>query len=60
VVVSGRAGRAARLRAEATRLGIPVVQHVSLARALVNLEPGEEIPEDLYQATAGILRAIQA
>jgi flagellar biosynthesis protein FlhB len=36
--------------------GIPVVRDVALARALRDLEIDEEIPEDLYEAVAEILR----
>ncbi len=59
VVASGWNLAAARLRAEAARIGLPVVQHVPLARALVRTEPGEEIPESLYEATAQVIRAVQ-
>jgi type III secretion protein U len=58
VVASGSGGRAARIRAEAERLGIPVVQQVALARVLSNLEPGEEIPESAYRAAAEVIRAV--
>jgi flagellar biosynthesis protein FlhB len=59
VVISGRGSAAARIRAEAIKRGIPVVEHVPLARALVALEPGEEISQDLYQAAAEVIRAVQ-
>jgi type III secretion protein U len=59
VVVSGRNEIALRIRGEASRKGIPVVEHVPLARSLVSLEPGEEIPEDLYPAAAEVIRAVQ-
>ena len=58
VLVSGRAGRAAAIRKSAARLGIPVVQNVPLARSLIGIEPGEEIPETLYEAVAGVIRAV--
>lgn len=59
VVVSGRDEIARRIRGEASRRGIPVVEHVPLARSLISLEPGEEIPEDLYPAAAEVIRAVQ-
>lgn len=59
VVVSGRGHSALRIRGEASRRGIPVVEHVPLARSLISLEPGEEIPEDLYPAAAEVIRAVQ-
>lgn len=57
-VVLGKASgiRAAALRREARRLGIPVVHDRSLARALFRLaDVGEAIPEELYEATAAVL-----
>lgn len=59
VVVSGRGQAALRIRGEASRRGIPVVEHVPLARSLISLEPGEEIPEDLYPVAAEVIRAVQ-
>jgi len=59
VVVSGCGEAALRIRTQASRRGIPVVEHVPLARSLINLEPGEEIPGDLYQAAAEVIRAVQ-
>ncbi len=48
--------RAAALRREARRLGIPVVPDRALARALFRLaDVGEAIPEELYEATAALL-----
>jgi type III secretion protein U len=58
VVTTGRGSQAARIRNEAVRLGIPVIQQVALARALARLDPGEEIPEELYQATSEVIRAV--
>ena len=40
--------------------GVPVVQDVPLARALVELEIGDQIPEALYEAVAEILRTLWA
>jgi type III secretion protein U len=59
VVVAGRGQAALRIRAEASRRGIPVVEHVPLARSLINLASGEEIPEDLYRAAAEVIRAVR-
>lgn len=59
VVISGRDHIAFRIRGEASRLGIPVVEHVPLARSLISLEAGEEIPEELYPAAAEVIRAVQ-
>jgi type III secretion system FlhB-like substrate exporter len=35
---------------------VPIIRDVPVARALSELEVGEEIPEDLYEAVAEILR----
>ena len=40
-----------------TTSAIPVLRDVPLARALIELEIGDEIPEALYEAVAEILRA---
>ena len=60
VIVSGWAERARAIKGEAERLGIAVVQQVGLARSLVRLEWGEEVPEESYQAVAEIIRAVES
>jgi type III secretion protein U len=59
VLASGWRETAARIRVEAERLGLPIVQNIPLARALVKVEPGDEIPEKLYEAVAEVLRALK-
>jgi flagellar biosynthesis protein FlhB len=59
VVASGRGRAALRIRGEASRRGVPVVEHVPLARSLISLEPGEEIPAELYRAAAEVIRTVQ-
>lgn len=44
----------------AERFGIPVVEKPELVRALMSLEEGTQIPEDLYEAVAIILDGIDA
>jgi flagellar biosynthesis protein FlhB len=56
VVASGEGELAARIAQAAHDHGVPVVRNAPLARALVELEPGQAIPEVLYQAVAEILR----
>ena len=56
LVAKGREADALALRREAERLGITVVRDVSLARGLIHYDVGEEIPEELYQAAAVVLR----
>ena len=58
VVASGEGDLAARIVRAARDYGIPVVRDVPLARALVELEVGDVIPEALYEAVAEILREI--
>jgi len=38
--------------------GVPVVRDVPVARALQDLEIGDQIPEALYEAVAEILREV--
>jgi flagellar biosynthesis protein FlhB len=56
VVASGEGELAQRIAAAAADWGIPVVRDVPLARALVELQPGDVIPEALYEAVAEVLR----
>jgi flagellar biosynthesis protein FlhB len=56
VVASGRGDMAARIIQAAEAYGVPVLRDVPLARALIELEVGEEIPEALYEAVAEILK----
>jgi type III secretion protein U len=56
VVAAGRGDLAARIVEAAHQFGVPVLRDVPLARALVELEVGAEIPEALYEAVAEILR----
>jgi type III secretion protein U len=58
-VVGQGAGDLARRMIEAAHAyGVPVVRDVPVARALSELEVGDEIPEALYEAVAEILREI--
>jgi type III secretion protein U len=56
LVAKGREADAVALRREARRLGIPVVRDLPLARSLIHYDVGEQIPEELYQAAAVVLR----
>jgi type III secretion protein U len=56
LVAKGRDREAQAIRNQAQRLGIPVVQDIPLARSLVQFDVGEEIPEELYQAAAAVLK----
>ncbi len=57
VVASGRGDLAAQIVRAAEAYGVPVLRDVPLARALIELETGDAIPEALYEAVAEILRA---
>lgn len=58
IVAQGQ-GELAKLIIEAARAyGVPIVRDVPVARALNELEVGDEIPEALYEAVAEILREI--
>lgn len=56
VTAKGADFMAARMRAVAREAGIPILRDVPLARALYELELEEEIPEELYEAVAVVLR----
>ena len=56
VVASGEGELAARIVSAARDYGVPILRDVPLARALIDLEIGEAIPEALYETVAEILR----
>jgi flagellar biosynthesis protein FlhB len=58
VIAQGQ-GEMAKLIVDAARAyGVPIVRDVPVARALNELEVGDDIPEALYEAVAEILREI--
>jgi len=57
LVASGHGDLARKIVEAAHAYGVPVLRDVPLARALVELEIGDEIPEALYEAVAEILKA---
>ncbi len=56
IVAKGQDHDALALRREAASLGIPVIRDIALARSLIHYDVGEEVPEELYQAAAAILK----
>jgi flagellar biosynthesis protein FlhB len=58
VLAKGDGALAKQIVAAAEDWGVPVVRDVPLARALVELEVGDEIPEALYEGVAEVLRAL--
>jgi len=58
VVARGQRLAAARINQIARQHGVPVIRNVPLARALVELEVDDEIPAELYEAVAEVLRFV--
>jgi type III secretion protein U len=58
VVARGRDDDAFDIRKAARSMNVPIVRDVPLARALVHCQPGDEIPEELFQAAAAILKTV--
>lgn len=56
VVAKGADYMAAQIRQIAEESGVPITRDVPLARTLYQLEIDEEIPEELYEAVAVVLR----
>jgi flagellar biosynthesis protein FlhB len=56
VLAVGEGDLARRIVEAANAYGVPVLRDVPLAHALVELSPGDRIPEELYEAVAEILR----
>jgi type III secretion protein U len=59
VVAKGERLVAERIKQIAREAGVPIFRDVGLARALVELAEGGEIPAALYEAVAEILRVVQ-
>ena len=49
---------AEKIKEVAREAGVPIFRDVSLARALRDVQEGDEIPEALYEAVAEILRVV--
>ena len=56
IVAKDREEDALKIRKQASELEIPIVKDIPLARTLVNYDVGEEVPEELYQAAAAVLK----
>lgn len=56
LVTKGQEADAKVIREEASRLNIPIIKDVPLARSLIHFDVGEVIPEELYQAVAAVLK----
>jgi flagellar biosynthesis protein FlhB len=55
VIAKGRNRLAERMETVAAKAGVPIVVAPALAARLAAADDGEEIPEDLYEAIAGLL-----
>ncbi len=60
VVAKGSRIWAEKILDAARRYGVPVVRNVPLAHALDELEVGDEIPEELYEAVAEVLNFVMS
>ena len=60
VVAKGVRFRAEQILAIAKEAGIPIMKNIPLANALIRVEVGEEIPEELYDAVAEVLNFVYA
>lgn len=58
VVAKGVRTRAEKILEIAKANNVPIMRNVPLAHALNNLEIGDEIPEDLYDAVAEVLQFV--
>ena len=58
VLATGDGDLARRIQEAARAYGIPIVRDVPVARALSELQPGDSIPEALYEAVAAILQEV--
>jgi flagellar biosynthesis protein FlhB len=58
VIAKGERLLAEKIKEVAREAGVPIFRDVSLARALRDVEEGDEIPEALYEAVAEILRVV--
>jgi len=55
IMVKGQRLVAAQIKRLAQEQGIPIIENVPLAHALFELDAGDEMPEELYEAMAEIL-----
>jgi flagellar biosynthetic protein FlhB len=58
VMAKGQRVMAEKIKEVARQFGVPIMRNVPLAHALNELDVGEEIPEELYEAVAEVLNFI--
>jgi type III secretion protein U len=56
IVAKGTDAAALAIRTEANSRDIPIIKDIPFARTLIHYDVGEEVPEELYQAAAAILK----
>jgi type III secretion YscU/HrpY family protein len=56
IVAKGADLMAAKIREIATESNVPIMQNIPLARALFELDIDDEVPEDLYETVAVVLK----
>ncbi len=60
VVAKGLMFKAEKIKEIAKQYGVPIMKNVPLANALVRVDVGEEVPEELYDAVAEVLNFVYA
>lgn len=60
IIARGKGAEALHIKQLARRYQIPIIHNVGLARALVELDVESEVPPDLYDPVAEILRFVYA
>jgi flagellar biosynthesis protein FlhB len=58
VLLKGMDAKAERIKAIAREADVPLLRNVPLAHALLRVEVGEEVPEELYDAVAEVLNFV--
>ena len=57
-MAKGQRVMAEKIKEVARQFGVPIMRNVPLAHALHDLDIGEEIPEELYEAVAEVLNFV--
>lgn len=60
IIARGKGAEAQHIKRLARRYQIPIIHNVALARAMVELDVEQEVPPELYDAVAEVLRFVYA
>lgn len=60
IIARGKGAEAQHIKQLARRYQIPIIHNVALARAMVELDVEQEVPPELYDAVAEVLRFVYA